>query len=147
MIERINVLDLNVVAYINHENKLSLKATRSHEENSTSFMIRYLEDSNELLANYAGILNAPGAANAFDFRRAGELSKLQSNEDEISFTPYLNPASHIAVSSQIQNNSLSLAAGRVTDRSGVNIPDAPNKSKQDNTNALFIAGIFKKKHI
>ncbi len=68
LITRINLSGSEVVARLNSEGKLSLKATPAADTANPDFVIRGLEDSGQFLVGYSGILKASGAAGAYTWR-------------------------------------------------------------------------------
>lgn len=142
VIKKINDAKAGVVAYMNHDNQLALKATTSEDNRRTNFMIRHIEDSGQLLVGFAGILNQTGAAGAFDYRRTGEIGKLRSPLQDIRLTPNFHPASSIRVSEDIRNDIASIAAGRGKDIDGTGDYNTPNGAA-DGNNALLIAEALK----
>jgi len=69
VMKKINDRKSGVVAYLNHNNQLSLKSTVAKDSDNKNFMIRHLEDSGQLLVGVAGILKQSGAQGAFDYKR------------------------------------------------------------------------------
>lgn len=144
VIRRINNAQAGVVASLNHDNQLTLKATISEAHPRKNFMIQHLEDSGNLLVGMAGILTSSGQAGAFDARKVGELNKFQAYPEDIQFTPFYHPASHIKLSQEIQNNVNSIAASRGKDIGGVQDYNKPHGHK-DGSNALLIATALREK--
>lgn len=142
IIRRINDSHAGVVAYMNHDNQLALKATEASDDRRTNFMIRHIEDSGELLVGYAGLLQQSGEAGAFDFRRTGEISKFRAPLQDITLTPEFHPAGHIEVSNDILHNPASLAAGRGEDVGGTGDYNTAG-GMADGRNALLIASAMK----
>ncbi len=145
VIKKINNSKVGVVAYMNHENHLAIKATPVDDvryTRSTNFMIRHLEDSGEFLVGFSGVLSSNGALGAYDYRQIGEMSKLRSALKDITLTPIFNPASHFEVAGDVLRDPASLAAGGGVDRGGVGDKSIPNGSL-DNANALLIAEALK----
>ena len=142
VIKKINDSRGGVVAYVNHDKQLALKATAASDDRRTNFMIRHMEDSGELLVGYSGILTASGAAGAFDYRRIGEISKLRPPLQEISLTPIFHPAAHLEISAEIIQNPAAIAAGRGRDIGGTGDYNTANGAA-DGLNALIIAAALK----
>ncbi len=144
VINKINDSRLGVVAYINHDKQLAIKATAAsgQADQRTSFMIRHLEDSGELLVGYTGILAASGGAGAFDFRRIGEISKLRAPLQDINLTPIFHAAANIQIAANISQDPSSIAAARGKDKGGTGDYNTPNGTA-DNANALLIAAALK----
>ncbi|MCP5499973.1 MAG: flagellar hook-associated protein FlgK [Leptospiraceae bacterium] len=146
VIQRINQSKAGVVAYMNQDNQLSIKAKIAEDHPSRNFMIRHLEDSGNLLSGMSGILAGSGQASAFDFKRLGEINKLQANMEDISFTPHYHPSSFMKLSPEIQNNTASIAASRGKDVGGTGDYNTPNGHK-DGENALLIARALRDKPV
>ncbi|MCX7633162.1 MAG: flagellar hook-associated protein FlgK, partial [Turneriella sp.] len=92
VIQAINRSGAGVVAYLNHNNNLVLKAREATDNHLTNFMIRHIEDSGEFLVGFAGLLQNSGPAGAFDYRRIDEINKLQGTLDRIPLTPVVHPS-------------------------------------------------------
>ena len=144
VVKRINDSKVGVVAYVNHDKQLALKATTSQDGRNSrkNFMIRHIEDSGELLVGYAGILNASGATGAFDYRRIGEISKLQASLQDMTLTPIFHPGGHLELSEDLANDPASIAAARGRDVGGTGDYNTPNGAS-DGSNALTIAAALK----
>lgn len=142
IIRRINDSKAGVVAYMNHDNQLALKASAADDDRRTSFMIRHMEDSGQLLVGYAGILNSSGEAGAFDFRRINEISKLRSPIQDISLTPIFHPSAYLEVAEDVSRDPASVAAGRGRDVGGTGDYNTPGGAA-DGSNALLIAAALK----
>ena len=142
VVKRINDAKAGVVAYVNHDNQLALKAVTADDDRRTNFMIRHIEDSGELLTGFAGILNDSGPAGAFDFRRIDEIGKLRPPLQDIALTSVFHPASHLAVSEHVANDPASIAAGRGVDTGGTGDYNTPGGAA-DGTNALLIAAAIR----
>lgn len=143
VIKRINRSESGVVAFMNHDNQLVIKAVTASNSRE-NFMIRHLEDSGNLLVGMTGILNGSGVAGSFDYNRLGEINKFQSNPSDITLTPQFHPASFVRVSDEIANNVNSIAAGRGKDVGGTGDYNKANGQK-DGNNALLIASFLKDK--
>lgn len=142
VIRRINDNRAGVVAYMNHDNQLALKATTAEDNRRSNFMIRHVEDSGEFLVGYAGILNSTGEAGSFDFRRLNEISKLRSRYEDITLTPSYHPAGQIKLSDHIYRDPATIASGRGKDTGGVGDYNTPG-GMADGHNALLIASALK----
>ncbi|MCB1315785.1 MAG: flagellar hook-associated protein FlgK, partial [Leptospiraceae bacterium] len=145
VIKRINDADAGVVAYMNHDNQLALKATAASDDRRTNFMIRHLEDSGELLVGYTGILNASGSAGAYDFRRLDEINKLRAPLQDVTLTPIFHPASYLEISRDVRNDPATIAAGRGKDVGGTGDYNTAGGAA-DGSNALLIAAALKQEN-
>ncbi len=146
VIKRINRSEVGIVAYMNHDNQLALKATIAGDDTKKNFILRHLEDSGDLLVGMTGVLFASGPSGAFDYRKLGEIAKLQSNPQDITFTPHYHPSSFVRMTDDITNNSANIAAGRGKDVGGTGDYNSPNGHK-DGSNALLIASSLRGKPI
>lgn len=144
VISRINRSESGVVAYMNHDNQLALKATVNEHKLKESFMIRHVEDSGELLVGMTGILRSSGREGSFDYRKLGELNKFQSNSEDVTLTPHFHPASYVRVTEEVLGNPSNIAAGRGKDSGGTGDYNSPNGHK-DGSNALLIASALREK--
>lgn len=148
VVKRINRSRAGVVAFTNHDNQLVLKGTISEENPKMNFIIRHIEDSGNLLVGMTGILAANGASGSFDFKKVGEgnLNKLQSPMQDLTFTPQYHPASFVRLNDEIKSNVSSIAAARGRDVGGTGDYNTPNGHK-DGSNALLIASFLRDKNM
>jgi flagellar hook-associated protein 1 len=140
VIKKINDSKLGVVAYMNHDGQLALKATVAGDVDKKNFMIRHLEDSGQFLVGFSGILKQSGPQGAFDYRRVNDIVKLLPQREHITIAPQYNPASYLAVSDQVMSNVDRIAAAKGNDRGGTGDYNTTN-GIGDGTNALRIANI------
>jgi len=138
VMKKINDSQAGIVAYLNQDNRLVLKATASHDDDSKNFMMRHVEDSGQFLVGITGILKDSGSQGAFNYRRTNDIAKFLPNGNNITLTPKLDPAATIAVTDAIQNNIDRIAAGQGKDVGGTGHPNFAN-GIGDGTNALAIA--------
>ena len=89
IITRINLSGSEVVARLNSEGKLSLKATPAADTRNPDFVIRGLEDSGQFLVGYSGILKASGPAGAYAWGHADAVQALAQAEGPSSPLPRL----------------------------------------------------------
>ena len=138
VLQRINNAHLGVVAYINHNSQLAVKATVAQDSDSRNFMIRHLEDSGQFLVGLTGILAQSGPQGAFDYHRVDDIRKFLPTGEHITITPQLNPGEHIFVSAGIRNNIDRIAAAQGVDVGGTGDSNESN-GIGDGTNALRLA--------
>ncbi len=138
VIRKINDARAGVVAYLNHNNQLSLKATVARDNDNKNFMIRHMEDSGQFLVGLTGVLRQSGAAGAFDYRRVNDIVKFLPDREHITIAPQYNPASYMAVSEAIERDVDRIAAARGRDIGGTGDVNTSN-GVGDGTNALRIA--------
>lgn len=120
VIKRIDNSGANVVAYLNRNDQLTLKATPSKNEAYPSFILRHIQDSGQFLVGYAGILKASGTTGAYDWLHANEVNQLRTNAQATAgangpatyaVAPLAHPAGWIEVNPQLVRDPSSIAAG------------------------------------
>jgi len=141
LITRINLSGAEVVARLNSEGKMSLKATPAADTGNPDFVLRGLEDSGQFLVGYSGILAASGPAGAYTWHKADAVQALRqpgaagaanpTAGAQFSVAPLAHPAAWIEV-----NPKLALDPGSVAAASGV---DGRSAGIGDGTTALAIA--------
>ncbi len=140
VIKKINDARLGVVAYLNHNNQLALKATIAKDTDRKNFMIRYLEDSGQFLVGLTGILKNAGAQGSFDYRRVDDIRKFLPDREHVTVAPQYNPASWMAVDDSIMYDIDKIAAAQGKDVGGTGDFNTTN-GPGDGTNALRIANL------
>jgi flagellar hook-associated protein 1 FlgK len=140
MIKKINDAHIGVVAYLNHNSQLALKATVAQDTDKKNFMIRHLEDTGQFLVGFAGILKQSGPQGSFDYRRIDDITKFLPGREHITITPKFNPAAYMAVSAAVRQDVDRIAAARGKDVGGTGDVNTSN-GIGDGTNALRIAGL------
>jgi flagellar hook-associated protein 1 FlgK len=140
IMKKINDAGIGVVAYIDHNGQLALKATVAKDNDKKNFMIRHIEDSGQFFVGYTGILKESGQQGSFDYRRTNDIIKLLPPREHITITPKQNPAAHMAVSDQISRDVDMIAASMGKDIGGTGDFNRSN-GIGDGTNALRIAGL------
>lgn len=138
IIKKINDAKLGVVAYINHNSELALKATVANDSEKKNFVIRHLEDSGQFLVGLTGILKQNGLQGAFDYRRVNDIVKLLPGREHVTITPKFNPASYMSLSDNIMNDVDRISAAQGKDLGGTGDFNKSN-GIGDGTNALRIA--------
>ena len=138
VIKKINDAHLGVVAYLNHDSQVALKATIAKDDDRKNFIIRHLEDSGQFLVGLTGVLKQNGAQGAFDYRRVNDIAKFLPEREHITITPKFNPASHMAVSDAIMNDIDRISAAQGKDLGGTGDYNRTN-GIGDGSNALRIA--------
>jgi flagellar hook-associated protein 1 FlgK len=145
VLDRINKAGTGTVAYLNHDSQISLKAT-SGAHYKESFQLRYIEDSGEFLVGFGGLLVASGQEGSFDSKKLGEITKFQSQSQDITLTPGYHPSSFMKLTAEIQVNPLSIAAARGNDVGGTGDYNSSNGHK-DGSNALLLASALRDKPV
>jgi flagellar hook-associated protein 1 FlgK len=140
VIKKINNAKMGVVAYVNHNGQLAIKATLSKESDKRNFMIPHLEDSGQFMVGLTGILKQSGRQGAFDYQEINNIRKLLPDSEHITITPKFNPASYMAVSAEIKHDVNKIAAGQGKDVGGTGDFNKAN-GVGDGTNALRLANL------
>jgi flagellar hook-associated protein 1 len=140
IMKKINDARMGVVAYMDHNSRLAIKATAAEDMDKKNFMIRHLEDSGQFLVGLTGILKQSGQQGSFDYRRTDDIAKFLPSREHITITPKFNPASHMAVSDAILQDVDRISAARGKDVGGTGDFNTSN-GIGDGSNALRIANI------
>lgn len=133
VVNRINFSSSEVVARLDNDGRLTLKATPAEATEDPDFVIRYLEDSGQFLAGYAGILQGSGADNAFAWQQADAVTALRGDGLDYAVAPLAHPSGWIGVNEDLIAEPARVAASRGT----AGRPGNPG----DGSAALQIAGI------
>lgn len=121
VINRINDSNGEVKAYLDRNNNLVLKGTTASAVENPDFVIRHVEDAGFFLTGYTGILQASGAAGAYDYAQADAVQALAGAQFAVS--PVLNPAGYIEVNQALKNDVMSVAAAYKDNSGNVNAGD------------------------
>lgn len=140
VIKKINDAKMGMVAYVNHNGQLALKATIARDSEKKNFIIRHMEDSGQFLVGLTGILKQSGQQGSFDYRRVDDIAKLLPDREHITMTPQLNPASYMGVSENVMNDVDLIAAAQGKIIGGAGDFNQSN-GIGDGTNALRIANL------
>jgi len=115
IVARINNSGAEVVAHINREGKLELKAAPSELINgqrvNPDFVIRHIEDSGHFLAGYAGILNQSGPEGAYSWDRADAVTSFRGGAEDYAVAPVAHPSGWININPALLSDPTSIAAG------------------------------------
>ncbi len=111
LVNRINNSGSEVVARLDVDGRLSLKATPAEDIANPDFVIRSLEDSGEFLVGYAGILNQSGPEGAYRWDQADAVLSLRDGEAEYAVSPLSHPSGWIEVNQALIRNPSAIAAG------------------------------------
>ena len=115
IITRINNSGAEVVARINRDGMLSLRATPAQAIDGVrlhpDFVIRHIEDSGHFLAGYAGLLAASGPDGAFSWDRPDAVTSLRGGPETFAVAPVSRPSGWIEVNPALLSDPSSVAAG------------------------------------
>ena len=112
VLDRINNADAQVVARLNRDSRLEIKAVSSENDENPDYVIRTLQDSGQFLVGYAGLLNATGAAGAYNWQQADAIDALRPSAN-FATAPLLHPSGWIGVNPALTDNIQSIAAALV----------------------------------
>jgi flagellar hook-associated protein 1 FlgK len=115
VMRRINNSGAEVIARLNRDGQLELKATTAADPDHRDFVIRHVEDSGQFLTGYAGLLAESGEAGAFNWDQSDAIVALrgadaQGRSAEYAVAPLMNPAGWIAVNPDILREPTSIAS-------------------------------------
>lgn len=110
LVNRINFSESEVVARLDNNGRLTLKGTPAEGMEDPDFVIRYLEDSGQFLAGYAGILQGSGADNAYSWDQADAVLSLRADGLDYRVAPLNHPSGWISLNEQIVRQPASIAA-------------------------------------
>jgi flagellar hook-associated protein 1 FlgK len=124
LITRVNLSGAEVVARLNSEGRLSLKATPSADPRNPDFVIRGLRDSGQFLVGYSGMLKASGPAGAYTWSQADAVQALNQQEGvQFAVAPLAHPAGWIEVNPGLLQNPGSIAAAAGMDGTSEGVGD------------------------
>ncbi|MDR1468902.1 MAG: flagellar hook-associated protein FlgK [Spirochaetaceae bacterium] len=107
-ITRINNSGAEVVARINREGRLELKATPAENAENPDFVIRHVEDSGYFLTDYAGILER-GAV--YDWGEPDAANLVRGGAESLSTAPDTHPAGWLEINPILLKDRASIASG------------------------------------
>ena len=110
LISRINLSGAEVAARLNQNGQLSIKGLPAGDPAYPDFVLRYLEDSGQFLAGYAGILRNSGTDGAFDWQQADAVIALRGGDLEFAVAPLAHPAGWIEVNPALLKDPGAIAA-------------------------------------
>ncbi|MCL2066014.1 MAG: flagellar hook-associated protein FlgK [Treponema sp.] len=115
IITRMNNSGAEVVARLNRDGNISLKATPAQSINGVrenpDFVIRHVEDSGHFLVGYAGLLEASGPDGAFTWEQADAVNSLRGGAEDYALAPVAHPSGWIEVNPALVRDPSSVAAG------------------------------------
>jgi len=115
IVTRINNSGAEVVARLNRDGHLSLKATPAQlvdgQRVNPDFVIRHVEDSGHFLVGYAGLLNQSGAEGAFNWETADAVANLRGGAEDYALAPVAHPSGWIEVNPSLLKDPSLVAAG------------------------------------
>jgi flagellar hook-associated protein 1 FlgK len=107
-IGRINNSGAEVVARLNRDGRLELKATPAENSENPDFVIRHVEDSGYFLTDYAGVLER-GAV--YDWGEANAANNVRGGAEYLSTAPATHPAGWLEINPVLLKDRSSIASG------------------------------------
>lgn len=111
LVGRINTSGSEVVARIDRNGILNLKASPAAAIDNPDFVIRHIEDSGQFLAGYAGILTENGPEGAYDWGQADAVTSLRGEGLNYAVAPISHPAGWIEINPAVARDPDTIAAG------------------------------------
>lgn len=111
LVKRINTSGAEVVARIDRNGMLNLKASPAEEIENPDFVIRHIEDSGQFLAGYAGILAQSGPEGAYDWAQADAVTALRGEGTNYAVAPLSHPSGWIEINPAVARDPDTIAAG------------------------------------
>ena len=139
VIDRINQSGARVNAFLNPQGKLTIKSDYQLNNETPDFVLQHLEDDGLFLTGYTGILNASGAAGAFDWQNINQVNQLTQNS-QWAIAPLMHPSAYMKVEDNILVDDSYIATADGIDINGDGTKDVTN-GIGDSSNALKIASL------
>ncbi len=111
IIARINNSGTEVVARLDRDGHLSLKATAAGNSENPDFVIRHVADSGRFLAGYSGLLRQSGEEGAYNWEQPDAVLALSEGGAEYSLAPVANPSGWMEINPAIMRDTANIAAG------------------------------------
>jgi flagellar hook-associated protein 1 FlgK len=109
VINRINFSASEVVARLDNNGRLTLKGAPAEQPADPDFVIRYLEDTGQFLAGYAGVLQGSGAENAYSWDQPDAVTLLRA-DGAYAVAPLSHPSGWIGVNQELVREPARIAA-------------------------------------
>ena len=139
VIRKINDSGARVNAFLNPENRLTIKADYQLNKDNPDFVIQRLEDNGLFLTGYAGILKESGENGAYNYQAVNQVDQLR-NDTLWAVAPLVNPSAYMKVEDKIIADNSFIATASGVDVNGDGIKERTN-GIGDSENALKIASL------
>ena len=111
VINRINLSGAEIVARLDQEGRMVMKALPASQRENPDFVMRHIEDSGQMLTGYAGILQTSGADGAYDWEQADAVLAFRGGGESYAVAPVAHPSGWIEISNALRNDVNRIAAG------------------------------------
>ncbi len=111
LISRINNSSSEVVARLDRNGRLEMKASPAQNEEFPDFVIRHMEDSGQFLTGYAGILVDSGPDGAFRWDQQDAVLALRGGDLDYAVAPLTHPSGWIEINPELFEEPAAIAAG------------------------------------
>lgn len=122
VVERINNSGAEVVASLDRDGRLVMKGTTAADKANPDFVIRYMADSGQFLAGYAGILGGSGENGSYSWDRVNAVDTLAEG-NKYAVSPIAHPSGWMEISKTVKSDPLTIAAGFADDDGTLQIGD------------------------
>lgn len=139
VLDRVNGSKARVAAYLDHQGRVVMKGLYQENSKGPDFAIQRLEDTGNFLTSFAGILKQSGANGAFDYRKIGQASQLETNQFTVAYEK--NAAMWASLDDSVLKNPMNIAVRTGKDSDGDGILDIPS-GKGDGSNAYRIISLL-----
>ncbi len=109
VVRRINNSGAEVVARLDRDQRLSLKATTAADSDNPDFVIRQVEDSGQFLVGYSGLLLSSGPDGAFSWDEPNSVVQLRE-DGGFAVAPRANPSAWLAINPALAQEPASIAS-------------------------------------
>jgi flagellar hook-associated protein 1 FlgK len=107
-VNRINNSGAEVVARLNRDGRLELKATPADNSENPDFVIRHVEDSGYFLTDYAGVLER---GTVYDWAEPNAANVVRGGAEYFSTAPATHPAGWFEINPVLLKDRTSIASG------------------------------------
>lgn len=122
VVERINNSGGEVVASLDRDGRLVMKGTTAADKENPDFVIRYMADSGQFLAGYAGILGGSDDELSYSWDRVNAVDSLAEG-NKYAVSPIAHPSGWMEISKAVKSDPLTIAAGFADDDGTLQIGD------------------------
>ena len=122
VIDRMNGSGAEINASLDSNNRITIHANTSHDNNNPDFVLRVLEDSGEFLSGYSGLLSTLGGDGGFNWKQANAVDVLVEGTS-YGVAPYLDPAASMTVNAFVRKQPQEIAVSVLAQDGVVDVGD------------------------